>query len=64
MLAVALGEQLESGRCWSVAQQNDQTQEELEDTKEVIRMYKSNDRQHNCQTKKDKQRSTNHYTEN
>jgi hypothetical protein len=36
-------------------------QEEIEDTKEVIRIHKSkNDRQHNDQKKKDKQRSTKH----
>jgi hypothetical protein len=37
--------------------------EELEDTKEVIRILKSKDRQHNVQIKKgqkDKQRSTKH----
>jgi hypothetical protein len=37
--------------------------EELEDTKEVIRIRKSKDRQHNDQIKKgqkDKQRSTKH----
>ena len=39
--------------------------EEFEDTKGVIRIRKSKDRQHNGQTKKrlkDKQRSTKHYT--
>jgi hypothetical protein len=36
-------------------------QEEFEDTKGVIRIHKSkNDRQHNYQKKKDKQRSTKH----
>jgi hypothetical protein len=36
-------------------------QEEFEDTKGVIRIHKSkNDRQHNDQKKKDKQRSTKH----
>ena len=33
-------------------------EEEYEDTKGVIRIRKSKDRQHNGQTKKDKQRST------
>jgi hypothetical protein len=33
---------------------------EFEDTKGVIRICKSKDRQHNDQMKKDKQRSTNH----
>jgi len=38
--------------------------EELEDTKSVIRLRKSKkDRQHNGLKKKDKQRSTKHYTE-
>ena len=37
-------------------------QNELEDTKGVIRIHKSKDRQHNG--KKDKQRSTKLYTEN
>ena len=32
----------------------------FEDTKGVIRIGKSKDRQHNCQKKKDKQRSTKH----
>jgi hypothetical protein len=35
-------------------------QEEFEDTKGVIRIRKSKDRQHNGQKKKDKQRSTKH----
>ena len=35
-------------------------QEEFEDTKGVIRIHKSKDRQHNGQKKKDKQRSTKH----
>ena len=35
--------------------------EEFEDTKEVIRIHKSKDKQHNGQT--DKQRSIKHYTE-
>ena len=36
-------------------------QEEFEDTKGVIRIHKSkNDRQHNYQKKRDKQRSTKH----
>ena len=39
--------------------------EEFEDTKGVIRIRKSKkDRQHNDQKKKDKQRSTKHYTQN
>ena len=39
--------------------------EEFKDTKEVIRIHKSKkDRQYNDQKKKDKQRSTKHYTEN
>jgi hypothetical protein len=38
-------------------------QEELEDTKWVIRIRKSKDRQHNGQKKKDKHRSTKHYAE-
>jgi len=40
-------------------------EEEFEDTKGVISVRKSKkDRQHNGQKKKDKQRSTKHYTEN
>ena len=35
-------------------------QEEFEDTKGVIRIRKSKDRQHNGQKKNDKQRSTKH----
>jgi hypothetical protein len=35
-------------------------QEEFEDTKGVIRIRKSKNRQHNGQKKKDKQRSTKH----
>ncbi len=35
--------------------------EEFNDTKEVIRICKSKDRQHNGQKKKDKQQSTKHY---
>jgi hypothetical protein len=35
----------------------------FEDTKGVIRIHKSKDRQHTGQNKKDKQRSTKHYTE-
>ena len=35
-------------------------EEEFEDTKEVIRIRKLKDRQHNDQMKKDKQRSTKH----
>jgi hypothetical protein len=38
--------------------------EKLEGIKGVIRIRKSKDRQHNDQKKKDKQRSTKHYTEN
>ena len=38
-------------------------QEESEDTKGVIRSRKSNDRQHNDQKEKNKQRSTKHYTD-
>jgi hypothetical protein len=39
--------------------------EEFEDTKGVIRIRKSKkDKQHNDQKKKDKQRSTKHYTKN
>ena len=38
--------------------------EDFEDTKGVIRIHKSKDRQHNDQKKRDKQRSTKHYTEN
>jgi hypothetical protein len=38
--------------------------EKIEDTNEVTRNHKSKDRQHNGQMKKDKQRSTKHYTEN
>jgi hypothetical protein len=38
--------------------------EEFEQTKGVIRIRKSKDRQCNDQKKKDKQRSTKHYTEN
>jgi hypothetical protein len=37
-------------------------QEEFEDTKGVIRIRISKDRQHNGQKKKDKQLSTKHYT--
>ena len=40
-------------------------QEEFEDTKGVIKIRKSDDRQHNGQNEKgqkDKQRSTKHYT--
>jgi hypothetical protein len=37
---------------------------EFEDTKGVLRTRKWKDRQHNNQKKKDKQRSTKHYTEN
>ena len=37
--------------------------EEFEDTKGVIRICKSKDKQYNGQKKKDKQRSTKHYTE-
>jgi len=38
-------------------------EEEFEDTKGIIRIRKSKkDRQHNGQKKKDKQRSTKHYT--
>ena len=37
-------------------------QEEFEDTKGVIRICISKDRQHNGQKKKDKQLSTKHYT--
>ena len=37
--------------------------EEFEDTKEIIRIHKSTkNRQHNDPKKKDKQRSTKHYT--
>ena len=36
----------------------------LEDTKGVIKSRKSKDGQYNDQRKKDKQRSTKHYTEN
>ena len=40
-----------------------QMYEEFEDTKRVIRIRNSKkDRQHNGQKKKDKQRSTKHYT--
>jgi len=40
-------------------------QEGFEDAKVVIRSHNSKkDRQHNGQKKKDKQRSTKHYTEN
>jgi hypothetical protein len=35
-------------------------QEEFEDTKDVIKIRKWKDRQHNGQKKKDKQRSTKH----
>ena len=35
-------------------------EDEFEDTKGVIRIRKSKDRQHNDQKKKDKQRSTKH----
>jgi len=38
--------------------------EEFEDTKGVSKIPKLKDRQHNGQMKKDKQRSTLHYTEN
>ena len=39
--------------------------EKFEDTKAVIRIRKlKNDRQHSGQNKKDKQRSTKHYTKN
>ena len=38
-------------------------QEEFEYTKEVIRIRNSKDRQYKGQKKKDKQRSTRHYTE-
>ena len=48
--------------CWS-SQYNEvanaYTEEEFEDTKRVIRIRKSKDRQHNGQKKKDKQRYTN-----
>jgi hypothetical protein len=36
----------------------------FEETKGVIRIRKSKNRQHNGQKKKDKQPSTKHYTEN
>jgi hypothetical protein len=39
------------------------SQEEFDDTKGVIRIRKSQDRQHNGQMKKDKQRSTTYCTE-
>ena len=39
-------------------------QEEFEDTKEVIRICKSKDRQSSDQKKKDKQRLAKHYIEN
>ena len=39
-------------------------EEKVEDTNEVARSHRSKDRQHNGQMKKDKQRSTKHYTEN
>jgi hypothetical protein len=38
-------------------------QEEIEDTKGVIRIRNSTDRQHNGQKKKDKQLSTKQYTD-
>jgi len=38
--------------------------EKFEDTKWVIRNRRSEDRQYNSETKKDKQSSTKHYTEN
>ena len=38
-------------------------QEELEDTKGVIRIRNPTDRQHNAQKKKDKQLSTKQYTD-
>ena len=38
----------------------DRVKEEFEDTKGVLRIRKSKNRQHNDQTKKDKQRSTKH----
>ena len=38
--------------------------EAFEDNKGVIRIRISKDRHHNGQKKKDKQRSTKHYTEN
>ena len=38
----------------------DRVKEEFEDTKGVIRIRKSKNRQHNGQTKKDKLRSTEH----
>jgi hypothetical protein len=37
-------------------------EEEFEDTKGVIRIRKSKDRQHNSKNKKDKQQSAKHYT--
>ena len=37
--------------------------EKFADTKEVMRIRKLKDRQHNDQRKKDKQRSLKHYTE-
>jgi len=39
-------------------------QEGFGDIKGVMRIHKSNDRQHNGQMKKDKERSIKHYTEN
>jgi len=40
-------------------------EEEIDDTKGVIRISKSNkDRHHNGKKKKDKKQSTKHYTEN
>jgi hypothetical protein len=39
-------------------------QEEFEDTKGVVIIRKSKDRQHNSKKEKDKQKSTKHYTEN
>ena len=39
-------------------------EEKVEDTNEVARSHRSKDSQHNGQMKKDKQRSTKHYTEN
>jgi len=41
-----------------------QVQEEFKDTEGIIRIRKSKDRKHNDQKKKNKQRSTKHYTEN
>ena len=51
---------VEGGQCFMVEVEVGR----FEDTKGVIRISKSKDRQPNCQKTKDKQRSTKYYAEN